>query len=82
MEYFVRPILYSLFQTRRLNKTTIADIVKIAPASKEKSVLSAAKLMTDPRPLAVKVLPLNITYSATMLAFHAPPAAVTQPVTM
>ena len=46
-----------------------------------RSACSAATLICAPRPGALRTVPRNVTYSATMLAFHAPPAAVTQPVT-
>jgi len=41
----------------------------------------ATRLMTAPRPVMLNVCPRNRKYSATILAFHAPPDAVTNPVT-
>ena len=50
-------------------------------ASSGKSAASAAALMREPRPKVASVWPRKATYSETMEAFQAPPAAVTQPVT-
>jgi len=50
-------------------------------ASSGKLFEKAAWLMIEPKPKVVKTWPLYSTYSATILAFQAPPAAVTQPVT-
>ena len=65
----------------RLNITTTTDITRTLAASSGKSAPSAAALICAPRPWVSSTWPLKVTYSATMLAFHAPPAAVTQPVT-
>ena len=40
----------------------------------------AAAAMVAPKPVVVNVCPLKLTYSATMLAFQAPPEAVIMPV--
>src|ERR1700722_16354944 len=79
-EYFSSANRYSLFQTRRLKVTTISDITTTLAASTGKFAAEAASLIWDPRPKAVSVLPLSVTYSATMLAFQVPPADVTMPV--
>ena len=55
-------------------------MVRLA-ARRGKLALAAATLMSEPRPRVVRTWPLYARYSATILAFHAPPAAVTQPVT-
>ena len=49
----------------------------------QREIAASAAAGTDQRAQAVarSVSPPNVTYSATMLAFQAPPAAVTQPVT-
>ena len=60
--------------------TTMAAIAKVAPRSTGKFPLSVARLITAPSPVMDYVLPWNRKYSATMLAFHAPPEAVTKPV--
>jgi len=64
-----------------LKATTIAYMVATEAAKRGRSAFSAATLICAPRPGALSTVPRNVTYSATMLAFHAPPAAVTQPVT-
>src|SRR4051794_3236052 len=65
-------------QTRRLNNTTTSDITTTPAASSLKFLFLAAWLITAPSPQACSVSCLYVTYSARMLAFHAPPAAVTQ----
>ena len=61
--------------------TTMAAIRIVAPISTRKFPVSVALLITDPRPVTVYVWPLKRKYSAMMLAFQAPPDAVTKPVT-
>lgn len=73
----VEASAYKRRQTRRFTVTTIAAISTVAPSSRRKLPLSVAWLITAPRPTAENVCPRNRKYSATMLAFHAPPEAVT-----
>src|SRR6476660_3979960 len=61
--------------------TTNPAIVTTAAQSNGKFPWLVAWLMVEPRPNARNVLPLICTYSLTMVAFQAPPAAVTSPVT-
>ena len=68
-------------QTVRLKSITVTTMTVRLAARSSKSGLDAAILIVDPKPRVMSVSPLKATYSATMLAFHAPPAAVTQPVT-
>src|SRR5450756_403026 len=79
--YCVLATEYSLRHTKRLMSTTVSDMMRIAAASSANLAPNAAPLMTDPIPCALRVSPRNVTISATMLAFQAPPVAVTQPVT-
>src|SRR5437016_7938057 len=72
---------YNRRHTVRLNATTISAIRITLAARDGKSARSAAMLICAPSPLVLSTWPLNVTNSATMLAFHAPPAAVTHPVT-
>jgi len=60
--------------------TTIVAITTVAASRSPKLLPSVASLIIAPRPGAEMVLPRKRTYSATMLAFHAPPDAVTSPV--
>jgi len=60
--------------------TTIAAITRVAPRRTGKLPLSVARLITAPSPVMEYVLPWKRKYSATMLAFQAPPEAVTKPV--
>ena len=60
--------------------TTIAAKKIVAARSRRKFPLSVAWLITAPSPIVEKVCPRKWKYSATMLAFHAPPEAVTSPV--
>ena len=60
--------------------TTIALMTIVAPSSTGKFPASVARLITAPSPVIEKVLFRNRKYSAMMLAFHAPPEAVTKPV--
>ena len=46
-----------------------------------KSSASDAKRIYAPRPVAVKLLPPQLTTSATIVAFQQPPAAAIAPVT-
>src|SRR5260370_35554634 len=69
------------FQTRRLNATTIADITTTLAGRRGKPAAAAARLMCAPNPQEESACAWKVTYSETMLAFHAPPAAVIQPVT-
>ena len=56
-------------------------VALLGPSGCGKSARSAARLICAPSPFALMISPLKFTYSATILAFHAPPAAVTHPVT-
>src|SRR5581483_9587211 len=67
--------------TMRLTVTTIAAMRIVAASSKGKFPASVAWLIVAPSPMVEIVSPFRWKYSATMLAFHAPPAAVTKPVT-
>src|SRR5271169_2395151 len=67
-------------QSRRLMVTTITAITTVAASSTRKLPLSVAWLITAPSPVVEKVRFWNRKYSATMLAFQAPPDAVTKPV--
>ena len=60
--------------------TTIAAIKIVAAISTREFPESAALLITEPSPVTVYVWPLKRKYSAMMLAFQAPPDAVTNPV--
>ena len=53
--------------------TTIADITAIPKAMRGKSPASVAKAIYAPRPLALSFVGPQLTASATMLAFQAPP---------
>src|SRR5262245_23558270 len=55
-------------------------IVRLAARS-GKLAFDAAMPIIEPSPWVVNTFPLYDRYSATILAFHAPPAAVTHPVT-
>ena len=68
-------------QTKRLKATTTANITTTLAESSGKFAAAAASLICAPRPQVASAFPLKVTYSETMLAFQAPPAAVTQPVT-
>src|SRR5208337_5565701 len=68
-------------QTDRLKITTMSAITHTLAARRGKSATSAARLICAPRPTVASVSPRKLTASETMLAFQAPPAAVTQPVT-
>ena len=78
--YFVDARAYSRFHRRRFMVTTIAAITTVAPIRTGKLPVSVAWLMIAPNPIVEKVCPRKWKYSATMLAFHAPPDAVTNPV--
>src|ERR1700733_687311 len=80
-EYRRSAISYSRRHTVRLNSTTTAAITSMLAANKGKFLAVDTALILLPRPPASRTWPLYFTISATMLAFHAPPAAVTQPVT-
>src|SRR5664279_6120101 len=60
--------------------TTIDAMTIVAASRAGKFPVSVARLMTAPSPVVVKVCPWKWKYSATILAFHAPPEAVTKPV--
>src|SRR2546425_3479111 len=67
--------------TRRFQPTTITLMTAMPPASSGKLAWAVASLIRLPRPRGTRsVLPASM-YSATIEPFHAPPAAVTQPVT-
>src|SRR5260370_20868677 len=72
--------LYNRRQSSRLTVTTIEAITIVAASSVGKFPASVARLMTAPNPVVVMVCPWKWKYSATILAFHAPPEAVTKPV--
>jgi len=61
--------------------TTTAAMRSVAASSTENWPALAAPAMAAPSPTVLVVLPLNCTNSETMLAFHAPPLAVSSPVT-
>src|SRR5207302_8366228 len=67
--------------TRRFHPTTIRLISAIPPARSGKLACAVASLIRLPNPLVVRNVPPASMYSATIDPFHAPPAAVTQPVT-
>ena len=71
---------YNRRQSSRLTVTTIEAITIVAASSVGKFPVSVARLITAPNPVVVKVCPWKWKYSATILAFHAPPEAVTKPV--
>src|ERR1019366_3677044 len=71
---------YNRRQNSRLMVTTIEAITMVAASSVGKFPASVAPLMTAPNPVVVMVWPWKWKYSATILAFHAPPDAVTKPV--
>src|SRR5437660_9164960 len=68
-------------QTKRFQPTTIRLISTIPPASNGKLACAVASLIRLPSPGVVRSVPPASMYSATIEPFHAPPAAVTQPVT-
>src|SRR5262249_57276125 len=68
-------------QTVRLKVTTTTAITKVLAASRGKLACSVAVLIWAPSLHVRKTSPRKVTYSDTMLAFQAPPAAVTHPVT-
>jgi hypothetical protein len=67
-------------QSRRLIVTTSAAMSSVLASSIGKFPVSVARLIDAPRPVIVNVCPWKRKYSATMLAFQAPPDAVTNPV--
>src|SRR2546426_3743136 len=67
--------------TTRFQPTTIRLIKAIPPASSGKLACAVASLIREPRPLVSRSPPPASMYSATIEPFHAPPAAVTHPVT-
>lgn len=79
-EYRVAASAYRRRHNRRFIVTTSAAITRVADSSSRKLPLSVAELITAPSPTVERTLPLKWKYSATMLAFHAPPDAVTNPV--
>src|ERR1700683_2231858 len=80
--YFVAANAYIFRHNSRFIVTTIAAITTVAPARTGKFPPSVARLITAPSPVVGIVWPGKWKYSATMLAFHAPPDAVTKPVIM
>src|SRR5438445_426411 len=67
--------------TSRFHPTTMRLISAIPPAKSGKLACAVASLIRLPRPFVVRSVPPASMYSATIDPFHAPPAAVTQPVT-
>src|SRR3989441_4861144 len=67
--------------TKRFQLTTIMLISAMPPASSGKLAWAVASLIKLPRPLVTCSRPATCMYSATIEPFHAPPAAVTHPVT-
>jgi hypothetical protein len=61
-------------------ETTIIAITTVAANNRRKLPPSVAWLMIAPNPVVEMVWPRKWKYSARMLAFHAPPDAVTSPV--
>ena len=57
------------------------DITSTLAARIRRSAASAALLIAEPSPKVERIRPPEVTCSETMLAFQAPPAAVTHPVT-
>ena len=72
---------YILLHTSRLIITTIIAMIRVEARSKSKRPASLALLIVLPNPGASTIFPWKWKYSATILAFHAPPDAVTIPVT-
>src|SRR2546421_2449303 len=68
-------------QTMRFQPTTTRLIRAIPPASRGKSAWAVASLIRLPSPLVARNAPPAWMYSATIEPFHAPPAAVTHPMT-
>src|SRR5262249_3856940 len=60
--------------------TTATAITPTAAASTAKWPRSVASLIAAPSPVVLRMRPLYFMYSATILAFQAPPMAVIQPV--
>jgi len=60
--------------------TTKALMTTVAASNTGKFAASVARLITAPSPVSEKVCPRKRKYSAMMLAFQAPPEAVTNPV--
>ena len=60
--------------------TTMMLIATVAASNTGKFPESVARLMTAPSPVIENVCPRKRKYSAMMLAFQAPPDAVTKPV--
>ena len=65
----------------RLSTMTKIDITAMPRATRGKSPAAVALAMKAPRPMASSVVWPQLTTSATMLAFHEPPEAVSAPVT-
>src|SRR5215469_17928518 len=72
---------YMRRHTNRLISTTTVAIINVAASNTWKCPESLAWLIVLPNPGASITLPWKWKYSAMMLAFHAPPDAVTNPVT-
>src|SRR3989454_6541804 len=77
----VRAHSMSERQTMRFQPTTTRLIRAIPPANRGKLACAVASLIRLPRPLVVRSTPPAWMYSATIDPFHAPPAAVTHPMT-
>src|SRR4029077_8985699 len=73
--------LCNRFQKTRLMVTTVSAMTTTAAARAPNLASLVTRLIRAPRPKASYVFPPCWTYSATMLAFHAPPAEVIHPVT-
>src|SRR3989441_10277574 len=77
----VRAHSISERQTRRFQPTTRRLMRAIPPASRGKLACAVASLIRLPSPLVMRNPPPAWMYSATIEPFHAPPAAVTHPMT-
>jgi len=72
---------FTEWQTSRFTAITPPVMVATLAASSGKSPVMVAWLISDPSPNAIWTPSAVTTYSDTIAAFHAPPAAVTSPVT-
>src|SRR6185312_9215574 len=72
---------YNLRHTSLLPSITTAAITSVDARRSGKFCASAASAINAPNPTVLILWPAKITYSDTMLAFHAPPVAVINPVT-
>ena len=81
-EYRRSASSYSRRQTVRLKTTTMVDMTRTLAASSGKLPCFGGLADHGAQPMSLKRFASEVRqYSATMLAFQAPPAAVTQPVT-